>query len=622
MSLLLSVLIIMCSMLTISAEEPTIEEVASSGYEWTFKVKADVGGRMNAMITGKKDKDSTAQRVYDIERETGVLKDGNYEYTFTFTMPEDAPSLLGPDDANKYEVRIGNNVPKYSEYFSYVSIAGRIDFYGSIGKLEKADQVRPLLFPDGIDEDPNPDCSIDLKDYKGLNTAIMDIVDKGILDIKSEFESIDSNLSQTAKLEAMEGKFNTKKLKEIIRIATFEYNSARDWNGAVQACFDDSIFDDKYFVTEDPTSEAVDEKFQLDKEDVKTYFATEKEGIALNKDAYSEAFDKATTVAIINEAIEKNYTQYIKHAVMAALKADHPALFESATYLSEALDKKTKIGIWDGFEAGLDTFTDCDDLISKLDVLAQNTVGGGETSEPSDDNLPPEGSTTTTPQRPSGTPGGFVDVPTIKPTPSDPKPVDPKPSEPEEEQKEPESPSTVFADMKGFDWAVEAVEYFAEKGVISGKEEGKFAPADGVTREQGAKIITLAFGLYNENIDTLDFADVSSDSWSARYVASAVAAGIFQGYGESFGATDILTREQGATVLYRLLVELGYEFTTEPKEFTDDADVADYAKEAVSMLAGTGVIDGMGDGTFSPKTPLNRAQLAALAYRVVQLTIS
>lgn len=621
MSLLLSVLIIMCSMLTISAAAaPTIEEdkANSSGYNWVFVVTADVGGRMNAMITGKDD-DSAAQRVYDIERGVaGVLdsESGKYKYTFTFTMPKDAPSLLGPD---KYMVTIGGNVPTDSEEFTYVSIAGRLAFYDSIIGLTADTGVRTLLTPDGVSANAN--CSIDLSSYIALAStypAVADLVDNEIYAMKADFATIKNNNAEyptdVAKLTAMESELNGKFI-DLLRMAEFESTYATNWETAVQDCFDDSIFEDKYFDAVDPTSEAVDDKFQLDISDVATYFEAEKDGIAFDKDAYSEAFDKATTVAIINEGFDST----TNHAVMAALKADYPALFTSATYLSEALDNNTKLDIW----AGLDTFTDCDDLISKLDVLAQNTTtSGGETSEPSDDNLPPEGSTTTKPQRPSGTPGGSVDVPTIEPAPSDPKPVDPKPSEPEEEPKEPESPSTVFADMKGFDWAVEAVEYFAEKGVISGKEEGKFAPADGVTREQGAKIITLAFGLYNENIDTLDFADVSSDSWSARYVASAVAAGIFQGYGESFGATDILTREQGATVLYRLLVELGYEFTTEPKEFTDDADVADYAKEAVSMLAGTGVIDGMGDGTFSPKTPLNRAQLAALAYRVVQLTIS
>ena len=53
--------------------------------------------------------------------------------------------------------------------------------------------------------------------------------------------------------------------------------------------------------------------------------------------------------------------------------------------------------------------------------------------------------------------------------------------------------------------------------------------------------------------------------------------------------------------------------------FTDESEISDYAKEAVSYLASAGIINGMGDGTFAPAGTVTRAQAAKVVYGLLNL---
>ena len=53
---------------------------------------------------------------------------------------------------------------------------------------------------------------------------------------------------------------------------------------------------------------------------------------------------------------------------------------------------------------------------------------------------------------------------------------------------------------------------------------------------------------------------------------------------------------------------------TDSSAFSDASEISEYAKDAVSKLAAKKIINGMGNGTFSPKATLTRAQAAVLIY--------
>jgi len=206
-----------------------------------------------------------------------------------------------------------------------------------------------------------------------------------------------------------------------------------------------------------------------------------------------------------------------------------------------------------------------------------------------------------------GGPGGGSS-PIDKPTDPD-KGVDILPTQPT---------GPVFNDLSQAEWAREAIQYLAAKGLVAGKSTGKFCPNDYVTREEGAKIITGAFDLVNKSASS-NFTDVANNRWSYVYVSSASSLGIINGDGTSFRPTATMTREEMATILHRVYVLLDVKISGEAMKFNDDNKVSSWAKEAVSALSGAGVINGMGDGTFAPKSPVTRAQLAKVVYEILSL---
>lgn len=174
-----------------------------------------------------------------------------------------------------------------------------------------------------------------------------------------------------------------------------------------------------------------------------------------------------------------------------------------------------------------------------------------------------------------------------------------------------------FSDIENVAWAKDAINYLADSGIISGKEIGKFYPNDVLKREELAKILTLSFAL-DGTPENIEFADVDAESWYYPYVLKTLANGVINGNGESFGIGLAVTREDAATMIYRAIKDT-VELTEEEKtEFSDDAEIAEYAKEAVYALKQLKILDGVGDNAFAPKKNVTRAELAKIIYSVLK----
>lgn len=181
-----------------------------------------------------------------------------------------------------------------------------------------------------------------------------------------------------------------------------------------------------------------------------------------------------------------------------------------------------------------------------------------------------------------------------------------------------EQTKQAFSDIGGVEWAKEAIEYMKENNIMTGTDENHFEPDSFITREQFAKIIVIAFDLYNENA-ACDFSDIDSDNWAYKYAASAYENNIIYGIGDGkFGYGNTITREDIAVMLYRCIIKSGKQLTNIKNDFTDTPLISDYAKEAVEYMAGEGYINGMGNNTFVPKEFATRAQAAKLLYAIIK----
>ena len=81
-----------------------------------------------------------------------------------------------------------------------------------------------------------------------------------------------------------------------------------------------------------------------------------------------------------------------------------------------------------------------------------------------------------------------------------------------------------------------------------------------------------------------------------------------------------ITREEVATIFYRLLREKALiKIATDENSFSDVA-VERWSNKAISTLAKGGYVNGYEDGTFGPEKPITRAEFATMATRYAELT--
>ena len=86
---------------------------------------------------------------------------------------------------------------------------------------------------------------------------------------------------------------------------------------------------------------------------------------------------------------------------------------------------------------------------------------------------------------------------------------------------------------------------------------------------------------------------------------------IFGYPGDMFYPDEAITRAETAVILYRLLMSDGGDPPGNAESFAD-ISAGDWFFQAVSYLAGAGVIHGYPDGTFMPDEPITRAEFAAM----------
>jgi 3-dehydroquinate dehydratase len=175
-----------------------------------------------------------------------------------------------------------------------------------------------------------------------------------------------------------------------------------------------------------------------------------------------------------------------------------------------------------------------------------------------------------------------------------------------------------FADLPPEHWAYPYVMALVNRGVINGVSAAEFAPEQQVTREQLAKMLAFALGLA-EGGAAVDFADLPREHWAYPSVAAAAAAGIVQGYGDgTFGAGVSVSRQEAAAMITRANTNLPRaEFGD--TDFTDGAEVEQWARESVAAARAAGIINGFADGTFRPLDGATRAEAAKMIYAMLRL---
>jgi len=103
--------------------------------------------------------------------------------------------------------------------------------------------------------------------------------------------------------------------------------------------------------------------------------------------------------------------------------------------------------------------------------------------------------------------------------------------------------------------------------------------------------------------------------------AAAKEKGIASGYGDNiFGADDEVTREQLVVFLARYAEYKGMDIQAERTEFIDDADISQWAKQAVDWAKTAGIVSGRDEGYFDPAGSATRCEIAVVFMRFCEMS--
>ena len=184
-------------------------------------------------------------------------------------------------------------------------------------------------------------------------------------------------------------------------------------------------------------------------------------------------------------------------------------------------------------------------------------------------------------------------------------------------------PAKNFTDVDTSLWYHEGVDYAIANGLMNGISSDKFDPTGATTR---AMLVTILYRVEGTPAVTTSagFNDVADGTWYTDAVNWAAEKGIVTGYSsDTFGPTDNVTREQLATILYRYVQFKGVDVSVgEDASITSFADfntVGDWAFNAVLWANNAGIINGTDARKLAPKATASRAEIATMLMRAADL---
>ncbi|MFD0674058.1 S-layer homology domain-containing protein [Cohnella sp. GCM10027633] len=178
-----------------------------------------------------------------------------------------------------------------------------------------------------------------------------------------------------------------------------------------------------------------------------------------------------------------------------------------------------------------------------------------------------------------------------------------------------------FDDIGSYGWAQDAIEGLASKGIINGTADNEFSPGKPITRAEFVAFLARTFDWQGAN--GKPFSDVPEDAYYAQPLAAARQLGIATGSGDNrFNPNDPITREQMMVLTDRALaaakITVPQSDAADPSRFQDIGEVSAYAKDSVSALIRSGLIQG-NYGSLRPKDTTTRAETAAMLYKLYNL---
>ncbi len=183
-----------------------------------------------------------------------------------------------------------------------------------------------------------------------------------------------------------------------------------------------------------------------------------------------------------------------------------------------------------------------------------------------------------------------------------------------------EIPKMSFTDVNDIDWYYDAADFVFSRGIMTGMTDTEFGPGVKLSRAQFATILYRMEGEPEVAYDPAAFPDVREGQFYTAPAMWAKSTGVISGYEDGrFGPADEITREQMAVMMYRYATMLGLDTSAEGdmSGFPDAGQVSPFADREVKWAVGEGLIKGDG-GNVNPQGTAERAQCATIIMRFME----
>ena len=170
-----------------------------------------------------------------------------------------------------------------------------------------------------------------------------------------------------------------------------------------------------------------------------------------------------------------------------------------------------------------------------------------------------------------------------------------------------------FTDTAKGAWYQGAVEYVYRNSIMTGTSATSFEPNAPLSRAMVAQILYNLEGQPTVEGEST-FADASGH-WAVNAIAWAQQTGVVNGYEDNtFRPNRAASREELAQMLYNYAKVKGYDLTAsgDLTAFPDGSKVSSWAEAAMAWANGNELINGHDDGTLQPGGDSTRAQAASI----------
>lgn len=176
----------------------------------------------------------------------------------------------------------------------------------------------------------------------------------------------------------------------------------------------------------------------------------------------------------------------------------------------------------------------------------------------------------------------------------------------------------VLANSSPSSWAVDEVNEAIDAGVVIGSVKADYQA--NITREQFCEMVVLAYEKISGKTaekGTTSFSDTSNSE-----ILKAANLGIILGYGNGlFGPNDLITREQIATMLVRMIdaaVSYADVNVYNNNKFADSDSIDEWALPSVNFAYDKGIMQGVEGNKIDPLSNTTCEQAILLVYRTVE----